>query len=111
MLFSREKFTTKHCADAGQVRLLGEIQTPWPCFIICARQDVIQDNSAQLKNLLKAVRESSAQFVQDPNNLQMISQVSKLSIDDSKKWLHEVSFSETNKVSTSMLEKTVSILG
>jgi ABC-type nitrate/sulfonate/bicarbonate transport system substrate-binding protein len=90
---------------------IGEIQTPWPCFIIVARSEVIEKSPELLKQFLAGTRESSQKFVVDSNNLQMISKTSKLSIDDSKKWLQEVKFSETNKVSKKILGDAVDILG
>lgn len=93
------------------MRLLGEIQTPWPCFIIVARKEIIEQSPDLLKLFLAGTRESSKLFVEDSSNLQMISKTSKLSIDDSKKWLQEVKFSETNKVSKKMLGEAVDILG
>jgi ABC-type nitrate/sulfonate/bicarbonate transport system substrate-binding protein len=75
-----------------------------------ARKEVIEKSPELLKQFLAGTREASAAFVKDPNNLQMISKTSKLSIDDSKKWLQEVKFSETNKVSKKMLGEAVSIL-
>ncbi len=55
-VFMWEKFTTKPIVDRGEFRRVGNCVTPWPCFVLVARQEVIQKNQAALLEMLYSIR-------------------------------------------------------
>lgn len=73
---------------------MGEIVTPWPCFVIAAREGVISEHPEALKKLVLAIQECCNEFVNSPSTLESISKNCKLSIEDSKKWFETVKFSD-----------------
>jgi len=108
--FLWEKFTTKHCEEQKQVRFLGEISAPWPSFVICSRQNYVQNNVEIFKKFLQGVSESCEEFKKSSNNIDLISHTSKLSQEDSAKWLKETTFSEDGSISKKNLQETIDIL-
>jgi len=108
--FLWEKFTTKHCEEQKQVRFLGEISAPWPSFIICSRANFVQNNVDLFKTFLQGVSEACVAFKNASNNIDLISHTSKLSQEDSAKWLKETKFSADGAISEKILHETLDIL-
>ena len=42
-LFLWEKFTTKPLVDTGELRIIDSIDTPWPCFVIAVRNEILEN--------------------------------------------------------------------
>ena len=55
-VFMWEKFTTKFLVDSGEWRRVGEVDTPWPCFSICATNEALETKSELLLAMLNVVR-------------------------------------------------------
>jgi ABC-type nitrate/sulfonate/bicarbonate transport systems, periplasmic components len=51
--FLWEKFTTKPYVDSGIFKLIGDCPTPWPCFVIAVRNDVLSEHESEIKTILK----------------------------------------------------------
>jgi ABC-type nitrate/sulfonate/bicarbonate transport system substrate-binding protein len=47
--FLWEKFTTKRFVDEGILKRIGECPTPWPCFVIAARDSFINREHNKIK--------------------------------------------------------------
>jgi len=108
-VFLWETFTTKPYMDQNLVRKIGEVVTPWPCFVIAVRNDVLEANPSSVKRLLSAIQESCVEFKKTEKSLKYISRESKLSLEDSKLWFDQVEFSD-GKVSNKVLIETISAL-
>jgi len=106
-VFYWEKFTTKPFVDSGQLKRIGEYITPWPCFQIAARQEVIDKHPEELKNVLKMIYFISQQFM---NSLDAVEQVSKrynLGLEDTEQWFFCTEWSTNSKVSRKMIQNVV----
>ncbi|MCI4671699.1 MAG: substrate-binding domain-containing protein [Bacteroidia bacterium] len=57
-LFLWEKFTTKPTVDQGEWRRIGEIPTPWPCFVLVARKDVAESRVEELLEIMARVKQA-----------------------------------------------------
>mmetsp|Transcript_29222 Transcript_29222/g.41133 ORF Transcript_29222/g.41133 Transcript_29222/m.41133 type:complete len:295 (-) Transcript_29222:64-948(-) len=108
--FMWETFTVKPYLDAGQLRKISEVVTPWPCFVIAARRDVVSENKDYIKRFLQAIQEACIDFKNNPQSLEFISEKCNLSLEDAQKWFESVSFSKNGAVSCETLTNTVNIL-
>ncbi len=54
-----EKFTTKWLVDSGEWRRVGECVTPWPCFVVTARNEFIEQHPDALKAMMEVLMEVS----------------------------------------------------
>jgi len=107
--FLWETFTTKPYMDQGLVRKIGEVVTPWPCFVIAARAELMKTHKESLLRLLAAIQEACVEFKKTEKSLKYISKESKLSLEDSKTWFDQVEFSN-GKVSKKVLQDAVQTL-
>ena len=51
-IFFWEKFTTKPYVDKGELKRLAECPTPWPCFAIAVRNELISNYKLELKKVI-----------------------------------------------------------
>lgn len=87
-LFLWEKFTTKPFCDNGELKRIDEIPTPWPCFVIAARNEIVAKYEDQIWQLLSVLRSRTQAFKKAPNASKLISKRYKLLEEDVKIWLN-----------------------
>lgn len=54
--FLWETFTSKPYHDSGECSRVGDISTPWPCFMIAARQDVVSAKYRQIQQVVFTIQ-------------------------------------------------------
>ena len=60
--FLWEKFTTKPLVDNNIFRHVGNCPSPWPCFVIAARDEFIKSNSETLSTILEIINNTTTGF-------------------------------------------------
>lgn len=63
--FLWEKFTTKPHVDSGVLKRVGEIPTPWPCFVVAVRNEVIESSGGKLKEMMDVLGGVCREFKAD----------------------------------------------
>ncbi len=106
-LFMWEKFTTKFLVDRGEFDRIDHCDTPWPCFVMVARQSVIAEHSERLEQLLTALRVTLDQY---PPALAKadIADRYQLLPSDVERWSQRVSWRARPELDRSALQKTIS---
>ena len=92
--FLWEKFTTKPIVDEGVFRCIGHCPTPWPCFVIAAREDFIKSNKKNLQTILNIINKSTSEFKEIPDIDQTISNRYGQKIEDVQEWLSLTEWSQ-----------------
>lgn len=110
--FLWESFMLKHHVDAGEMRMVGTIETPWPCFMIAVRDEFAREHAPQLNALLDAIQECCQLFyVNREESLRFISQSCHLSMTDAERWFRMVRFApNVRQVSETVLCDTIHVL-
>ena len=62
--FMWERFMTKPIVDKGIFRRVDDCPTPWPCFVIAVRNEVLENNLSAIENLLAVINETTSKFKQ-----------------------------------------------
>lgn len=86
--FLWEKFTTKPYVDQGIFRRIGECPTPWPCFVIAARNSFIEHHAGPLKLILNVINGITKGFKNISNIDSIISERYGLKNQDVIDWLN-----------------------
>ncbi|MDC8004212.1 substrate-binding domain-containing protein [Aureisphaera galaxeae] len=94
--FMWEKFTTKPYVDNGPFRLVGECPTPWPCFVIAVREDVLENNPDSVKTILDIINNTTLDFKNIPSIDRMISNRYDQQLEDVQEWLSLTEWSQNN---------------
>lgn len=92
--FLWEKFTTKPIVDKGVFRRIGNIPTPWPCFVIAVREDFIAHQSEDLKTILDIINNTTVEFKQIPSIDKTIANRYDQKLEDVQEWLSLTEWSQ-----------------
>lgn len=107
-VFYWEKYTTKPYVDQGLLRRVGEYKTPWPCFVIAARQEVLDEQPEAIIRMLRTIHDSCDTFMQQEE--QMIALVAErylLESTDVARWYHSTEWAIHGWVSDKMIKSVV----
>lgn len=92
--FMWEKFTTKPFVDNGTFRLIDECPTPWPCFVIAVRNDVLEKEEHCIKSILKIINATTIDFKNTSQLDKIISERYDQKIKDVQQWLSLTEWSQ-----------------
>ena len=92
--FLWEKFTTKPLVDSNVFKHLGDCPTPWPCFVIAARNDFIENNYNDLKTILEIVNKTTLEFKKIPRISDFIANRYEQDVEDVLEWLSLTEWSQ-----------------
>lgn len=92
--FLWEKFTTKPLVDDGTFRHIANCPSPWPCFVIAAREDFIASNQTTLKTLLNIINHTTANFKDIENIDKTIANRYGQKLEDVQEWLKLTEWSQ-----------------
>lgn len=109
-IFLWEKYTTKPFVDEGLFDRVGEIPTPWPCFVIVARQEIIDKKPQVLHSLLEKLYAKSALLKSSPDTVASISQKYKVQETDISEWILQTEWHTDNQVKREHLQNTMKVL-
>lgn len=109
--FMWEKFTTKPYVDNGIFRRVGNCPTPWPCFVIAVRNEVLENDPESVQTILEIINSITENF----KNIEDIDlQLSKRygqKIEDVQEWLsltkwtsRQLKEEELEKIQNQLLE-------
>eukprot|EP01119_Soliformovum_irregulare_P024098 TRINITY_DN8570_c0_g1_i10.p1 TRINITY_DN8570_c0_g1~~TRINITY_DN8570_c0_g1_i10.p1 ORF type:complete len:390 (-),score=122.92 TRINITY_DN8570_c0_g1_i10:616-1785(-) len=109
--FMWEQFMTKPYVDSGELRKIGVIVTPWPCFMIAVREEILKRHFNSIRKMLLAIQESARNFQNGgQSSIDYISTKFNLKPEDAKEWFSQVRFSQDGSVSRRVLVKTMDTL-
>ncbi|NND52392.1 MAG: ABC transporter substrate-binding protein [Flavobacteriaceae bacterium] len=92
--FMWEKFTTKPLVDDGTFRLLDLCPSPWPCFVIAAREEFINKHSDLLTTILQIINNTTAEFKRIPSIDKTIANRYGQQLEDVREWLQLTEWSQ-----------------
>jgi predicted O-methyltransferase YrrM len=107
----REHFTTKPFYDKGEIRRIGEIVTPWPCFLLCSRLEVLNDPAKRplIERMFTAIQSSCTEFSTAPSPW-IETEIAKrygLRVEDAKSWYSSVHITASQTVMESTIETSL----
>ena len=92
--FMWERFMTKPIVDKGIFRRIGDCPTPWPCFVIAVRNEVLNNNPEAIVQLLQVINNKTISFKDIPNIDQTLANRYHQKIEDIREWLKITEWSQ-----------------
>ena len=92
--FMWEKFMTKPHVDNGTFRIVGECPTPWPCFVIAVRNEVLEKDEKSIKRIIEIINNSTSNFKEIPFIDTMIANRYGIKLEDVREWLSLTEWSQ-----------------
>ncbi|GGD93445.1 substrate-binding domain-containing protein [Planktosalinus lacus] len=108
--FMWEKFTTKPYVDKGIFRRVGNCPTPWPCFVIAARDELIENDPEAIKTILELINAETKQFKEIPAIDHKLADRYQQKVEDIQEWLSLTQWSSKNLTSNELEEVQKSLL-
>ncbi|OYU79568.1 MAG: ABC transporter substrate-binding protein [Flavobacterium sp. BFFFF1] len=94
--FMWERFMTKPLVDQGVFRRIADCPTPWPCFVIAVRNEVLERHPEQIKKILEIINSKTRYFKQIADISKRLSADFHQREDDIKTWLSLTEWSQRN---------------
>lgn len=108
--FLWEKYTTFPFTEQGKCRYIDEVVTPWPCFVIAVREEVLEKDRSILKQLCDIVNKKALEVKKDENTVEVISWRYNLRSGQVQNWLIETDWNYDGIEYPLAFEKTIRYL-
>ncbi|GGA73405.1 ABC transporter substrate-binding protein [Flavobacterium palustre] len=92
--FMWERFMTKPLVDNGTFRKIADCPTPWPCFVIAVRDEIIEKEPEIISEILKIINTKTASFKTIPNIDTVLAQRYHQKTEDIQEWLSLTEWSQ-----------------
>lgn len=109
--FLWEKYTTKPLVDKGLFIRVGEVPTPWPCFVIAATERIRKEAPEIIQKLTRLVYQKSKSLMLNHEETQsVLSKTYGIKEEDINEWLTQTKWQVDCSVIKNDLTKTMEIL-
>ena len=108
--FLWEKYTTFPFTEQKKSRYIDEVVTPWPCFVIAVRSEVLAENKELLKSVFERVNQEAKAFKENPNAAEIIAWRYNLKLEQTQSWLSETDWNYDNSLMKDSIENVVNTL-
>ena len=88
--FMWEHFTTKPLVDQGVFKRIESITTPWPCFVMVVRNEILDNEKRAIKKVVQIINRQLKEFdnpLHDDAIIQLFSSRYGQKKEDVKEWL------------------------
>ena len=101
--FMWEHFTTKPLVDNGTFRRIDDCPTPWPCFVIAVRNEVLENNFEEVKKVLEVINVETKDFKQLNNIDKTLAKRYEQQLEDIQKWLQITEWNDGNPITKNLI--------
>jgi ABC-type nitrate/sulfonate/bicarbonate transport system substrate-binding protein len=102
--FMWERFTTKPLVDNGTFKKIADCPTPWPCFVIAVRNEVLENNKHVVNQILEIINVTTSEFKVIPSIDRMLASKYNQKIEDIQEWFSLTHWSQ-KQIDKKTLEK------
>lgn len=111
LLFLWEEFTTKHLVEQGVFKMINKFETPWPCFVIAARKEVLDKRPEEIVKMLSIINTECKAFMDDrEGSLQLVMDRHQLNKEDAMTWFDRTTWQCNSQIDAMVMNKVISHL-
>jgi ABC-type nitrate/sulfonate/bicarbonate transport system substrate-binding protein len=92
--FMWERFMTKPLVDSGVFRKIADCPTPWPCFVIAVRNEILEKYPKVIAKILEIINQKTSVFKEIPSIDEILASRYNLKIEDIQEWLSLTEWSQ-----------------
>jgi ABC-type nitrate/sulfonate/bicarbonate transport system substrate-binding protein len=85
--FMWERFMTQPLVDAGIFRRIADCPTPWPCFVIAVRNEVLEQHPKVIEQILDIINTTTEEFKMIPSIDRTLASKFNQKLDAIQEWL------------------------
>lgn len=102
--FMWERFMTKPLVDNGTFRKIDDCPTPWPCFVIAVRNEILENDPYIIEQILNIINTTTEEFKQIPSIDRTLASKYNQKLTDIQEWLSITNWSQ-KQIDKQTLEK------
>lgn len=106
-MFLWEKYTTAPMVNNGTMKLIGEVPSPWPCFVMIASNSALREFGELIFEVRDRIYAISKSLMDNPQSAALLASFYQLDTGDVEKWLKQTKWCTEPKVSRRELRKAV----
>lgn len=106
-VFYWEKYTTKPYVDQGILRRIGEFVTPWPCFVIAVRNEMLEKEPEAVTRMLRIIHDRCDRFMYQKDAIDLVADRYDQKPKDVERWFHSTEWAIHGWVSDKMMQSVV----
>ena len=92
--FMWERFMTKPLVDNGTFRKIADCPTPWPCFVIAVRNEVLENQPHIITQILEIINATTQEFKMIPSIDRTLASKYNQKLEDIQEWLSLTNWSQ-----------------
>ena len=108
--FLWERYTTQPFVDQGKCKRIGEVLTPWPCFVIAVRSEILAQESDLVHAILPIIQQRAQELKNSPDAAEVLAWRYALKKDEVTSWLYKTEWSDQLGIEKPAIEKVVETL-
>jgi ABC-type nitrate/sulfonate/bicarbonate transport system substrate-binding protein len=85
--FMWEHFTTKPLVDNGSFRRIDNCPTPWPCFVVAVREEVLESHFKEVQTVLEIINATTKDFKRIKGINKILADRYQQQLPDIQQWL------------------------
>jgi hypothetical protein len=100
-----EHFTTKPLVDNGTFRRIGDCPSPWPCFVVAVRNEVLEKNFNEVKKIMDIINNQTMNFKKIDNIDNILSIRYEQQLEDIQKWLKITEWNDGKPITKNLITR------
>ncbi|WP_445457963.1 substrate-binding domain-containing protein [Flavobacterium sp. HNIBRBA15423] len=92
--FMWERFMTKPLVDDGTFRRVGDCPTPWSCFVIAVRNEILETQPHIIEQILEIINTTTEEFKHIPSIDRTLASKYNQKLEDIQEWLSLTQWSQ-----------------
>jgi sulfonate transport system substrate-binding protein len=103
--FMWEHFTTKPLVDKGIFRRVDDCPTPWPCFVVAVRNEVLKNNFKEVKEVLEIINYQIKDFKKIDNIDKILAKRYGQKLKDIQQWLKITEWNDGKPITKNLIAR------
>ena len=103
--FMWEHFTTKPLVDNGTFRRVDDCPTPWPCFVVAVRNEVLENNFDEVKKVLDIINSQTENFKKIQNIDVILAERYEQQLEDIQQWLKITEWNDGKPITKNLITR------
>ena len=103
--FMWEHFTTKPLVDQGVFRRIDDCPTPWPCFVVAVRNEVLENNFEDVKKVLDIINFETKYFKKRFTLDQILANRYEQQLEDIQQWLKITEWNDGKPITKNLITR------
>ncbi|MGL5111259.1 MAG: substrate-binding domain-containing protein [Flavobacterium sp.] len=92
--FMWERFMTQPLVDQGIFRRIADCPSPWPCFVVAVRNEILEQNPQAIRSILSVINTQTKHFKAITQIECILAEKYKQKVEDINQWLDGTEWSQ-----------------